>query len=66
MNIQMHGKKIRKVFLPDQTELNGDMWLSATYHGDRDEFWIVSETDGVEIQRTNARHVETIIWADQP
>ena len=74
MNIDMHGKKIKVISWPDSGEelgrsltsddKHGDLTLSATYHGDRDEFWIVQTKDGKEIGRHNARFAESIVWAD--
>lgn len=73
MNVEMHGKKIAAVLWPDTETEKGrclmvgygcdDMHLSATYHGDRDEFWIVQTKDGAEVARHNPRYVETIEWA---
>ena len=72
MNTEMDGKKIAAVFWPDtETEkgrslMNGhgcdDIHLSAAYHGDHDEFWIVQMKGGIEITRHNPRYVETIVW----
>ncbi len=41
----------------------GDLHLSATYHGDHDEFWIVQTKDGEEVSRHNPKFAETIRWA---
>jgi len=75
MNISMHGKKIKRVDWPDSGEelgrhlpagdQHGELTLSATYHGDRDEFWIVRTKDGKEVARHNARYAESIVWADE-
>ncbi len=72
MNLDMDGKAIGAIFFPGDNgsimRATGTLTLtmSATYHGDRDEFWVVqSETiDGVvrEVARHNARHIETIQW----
>jgi hypothetical protein len=74
MNIAMHGKRIKVISWPDSGEetgrclpsddKHGELTLSATYHGDRDEFWIVQTNGGKEIGRHNARYVESIMWAD--
>lgn len=37
--------------------------FAATYHGDRDEFWIVQSIDGKETARHNARFIASIEWA---
>ena len=74
MDTSWNGRKINAVYWPD-TEAEqgrclvagdqcGDLWLSATYHGDRDEFWIVQEKSGVEVARHNMRLVESIQWAE--
>lgn len=44
------------------------LYLSASYHGDHDEFWVVEETldgDGNmrEVSRYNPRAIEAIHWA---
>jgi hypothetical protein len=72
MNTEMNGKKIAKVFWPDTSTEQGiqlvagsacdDLHLSATHHGDRDEFWIVQTTNGAEVARHNARYVTAIVW----
>lgn len=75
MNTSMHGKKIRQIIFPvgedgKQESLSTDgsreLSMSATYHGDRDEFWVISKNDGIEIARFNARHIETIVWHEDP
>lgn len=68
----MNGKKIYQVWWPDtgndnvlsiKTGRNRILELSATHHGDHDEFWIVvKNADGKEIERHNTRYVETIVW----
>lgn len=67
----MNGKKIRAAYGPGDDGLvlnsggNGiDYHLSATYHGDRDEFWVVGMKDGNEVERHNAKHIASIYWAD--
>ena len=72
MNIKMNGKKIYQVWWPDtetqqdsniKTGRNRILELSATHHGDHDEFWIVEmNADRKELARHNSRYVETIIW----
>ena len=75
MNISMDGKQIKSVCWTDTESeqgrclpsgLNGcRLYLSATYHGDRDEFWVVAEKDGHEIARHNIKYIESIEW-EQP
>jgi len=72
MNVEMHGKEIAAVFWPDTETEKGrtlkagdgcdNLYLNATYHGDRDEFWIVQMKDGEEVARHNPRFVESIVW----
>lgn len=74
MDTNMNGKKIKLISWPDSGEETGrclpsgdtygELIFSATYHGDRDEFWVVQIKDGKEIGRHNARHIESIVWAD--
>jgi hypothetical protein len=74
MNISMHGRKINLISWPDSSEETGRcmstgekygvLTFSATYHGDRDEFWIVQTKDGKEVARHNPRYVEMIMWAE--
>jgi hypothetical protein len=73
MNTEMHGKKITAVYWPDTNDETGrclvsgaecgDLHLSATYHGDHDEFWIVQTKNGEEVARHNPKFAETIQWA---
>lgn len=38
--------------------------FEQTYHGDRDEHWIIErDALGKEVARHNARHVTSIVWA---
>lgn len=73
MNTSMHGKKIQQIIFPGGPGLGdpvvrsgplGQLELSATYHGDREEFWILQIKDGIEIARHNTRLVESIVWAE--
>ena len=68
----MNGRNIEMVQWPDTESEQGrcmmrgegiGLHLSATYHGDHDEFWIVQTNAGVEQSRHNTRYVESIIWA---
>jgi hypothetical protein len=70
----MHGRKVRRVEFTDGPSGDPDIWpnargqtieFSATYHGDRDEFWLLlRDGDGNELERRNARHVERIVWEE--
>lgn len=74
MNTSMHGKKVKMISWPDsENELGryisaggqyGELTLSALYHGDRDEFWVVQTKDGEEVARHNARYIESIVWQE--
>jgi hypothetical protein len=71
----MHKREIAGIYWPDGAEQGANLTksdkihleMSATHHGDHDEFWIVEyakENDGLrEVARHNPRYVETIVWA---
>lgn len=68
---EMHGKKIKAVFWPrsagtrqDEIRASEDceIILCESFHGDHDEVWIVVCENGIEVERHNPRHVESIIW----
>ena len=71
----MNGKLIDEVTWPDTEEEPGQilqsihgnqLHLSATHHGDHDEFWIVlsRKITGREISRFNPRYISSITWED--
>jgi hypothetical protein len=71
MTTKDNGKKIKEIWLPGEgnamnerwlSGIHGDLELEATYHGDRDEFWVVLKNTGVETQRFNVRMVTSIVW----
>lgn len=71
MNIKMNGWAIDFITWPDtetdkgqklKTDKDRKLFLSATYHGDRDEFWVVEEFKGVEVARYNTRFIDMISW----
>ena len=71
MNIKkMDGKLIARVFWPRENECltasdEIGLHMSATYHGDRDEFWIVqSDKNGNEVARLNPKYVESFEWVE--
>lgn len=76
MNLEMHGREIDRIatsegcFIYSGTVSSRDMTqlrLSATYHGDRDEFWVVREdSDGTELMRWNAKTLHAIEWKRTP
>lgn len=65
----MNGKAVKAVMFPGSLEschgTNNTMTFESSYHGDRDEHWIVKRTaEGKEIARYNARLAESITWAE--
>ena len=73
---EMNKKQIKIVWWPDtDTEKDRNirandgtiLEMSATHHGDHDEFWIVEyrkiDGDFVEVARHNLRYVESFHWA---
>ncbi len=74
MNIEMHGKLIKSVVfaLPEnysETLKASDavlLEMSATFHGDHDEFWIIEchKIDGkfMEVKRHNLKYVDSFTW----
>lgn len=74
MNTSMHGRAIASVQFvggvgneygnPETVRADGrrTLHLSATYHGDHDEFWVVESLDGKEHRRFLARHCDVITW----
>lgn len=73
MNTSMHGKSIDYIDLNPMWTQSGNperikagngitLTLSALYHGDRDEFWIVVSEGGKELARYNPRGVQHIRW----
>jgi len=73
MNTQMHGKKIARIIWTGENLWHSDiaadgefktLELSATFHGDHDEFWVIEREYGKEIARHNCRNISTIVWAE--
>jgi len=71
MTTNDHGKKISEVWVPGEGDAYNhryqskdglELELSATHHGDHDEFWIVMKRDGAETGRINPRQVTEISW----
>lgn len=77
MNTTMHGKPIAYIELDPMWTQHGhpervssgngiNLTLSATYHGDHDQFWIVaSRADGTEVARYSPRGVQHIRWSSE-
>lgn len=74
MNTKMHGKSIDFIELdpiwtqgghPERVVArNGvTLTLSATHHGDHDQFWIVVSEAGKELSRYSPRGVQHIQWS---
>ena len=67
---EVDGKLIANVFWPHDGETisaSNDVGLhmDATYHGDRDEFWIVqTDKSGNEVARYNLKYVESFAWVE--
>jgi hypothetical protein len=72
VNTEMDGRRINVIDITQST-VSGNperyasgsgrqLALSATFHGDRDEFWVVETIDGVETRRWNAKAVAYIEW----
>lgn len=76
MNLGMHGKEIDRIATSegcfiysgrmsgkDSTRLE----MCATYHGDRDEYWVIRvDHEGTEMARWNARTLHAIEWRLTP
>lgn len=72
MNTSMDGKQIKEIFWNDNECTVGGglsrtafqtLELSASHHGDHDQFWVVVRNkDGVEIERYNVNFLTLIKW----
>lgn len=73
MDTRMHGRRIKYIELDPHWTQHGnpesvglyepvDLHLSATYHGDHDQFWVVASKDGKEVARYSARSIQHIVW----
>ena len=70
MKKEMDGKQVKEIWW---LSANGDesliaqgqrtLYLSATYHGDRDEFWVIQYDDMIEVARHNCKYIASIKWA---
>ena len=69
MDLSLDGKQIQVITWPDQSILRANetdsLTMSATYQGDRHEYWVILTRNGVEISRHNARFIETIAWLNE-
>lgn len=67
-------QQVRRIEFVDGPSGNPGIWdhnygqrieLSATYHGDRDEFWLVlRDGEGNEVERRRAATVDRIVWME--
>jgi hypothetical protein len=69
VTVDMNGKQVKRIWWRGAngdasmfTEGQRTLRLSATHHGDRDEFWIVQYEDMIEVARHNCRNIATIEW----
>ena len=73
MDIKMHGRRIQYIELDPRWTEGGnpesvgryddiDLKLSATHHGDHDQFWVIASRNGMEIARYNVRGIQHIVW----
>ena len=73
MDTKMNGKRIRYIQLdPSWTEHGNpesvglydpvELHLSATHHGDHDQFWVVASKNGKEVSRYSTRGIQHIVW----
>ncbi len=72
MTTEDHGKKISEIWYAGdgntmdsrvQSDESKQLELSATHHGDHDEFWVLVKKDGIEVERLNAKFLSSIVWA---
>ena len=75
MTTQDHGKRISEIWYSgDGNTLDRrvksdkvfgiELKLSATHHGDHDEFWVLLKNNNREIERYNVKYLSRIIWAE--
>jgi hypothetical protein len=73
MNLGMHGREIDRIATSEGCFVYSErvtgkgltrLEMCATYHGDRDEYWVVCVgADGEETHRWNARTLHAIFWS---
>lgn len=71
MKISWNGKKIKRIWFNGTngdesitTTENTTLELEASYHGDRDEFWVKQLSNGNEIARFNCKYIASIEWQE--
>ena len=73
MDTKMNGRRIKYIELDPSWTSSGnpesvrkwdstDLHLSATHHGDHDEFWVVVSEGGKEVSRYSTRGIQHIVW----
>jgi hypothetical protein len=65
-----HGRRVLCIDRPDApTETSAPGWwlyFESSYHGDRDEHWVIARDDAQkEIARFNARHLTAIHYSPE-
>lgn len=74
MNTKMHGKEIEALYFTGEQTEDGNpkaiyardgvrLHLSATHHGEYDQFWVVASKGDRELGRYNCRCIAEIVWA---
>ena len=69
MNTDLNNKPVQEIWVHTedgefsiQSGNNQTLNLSATYHGDHDEFWIIHKIAGREVARFNCKYISRIVW----
>lgn len=61
-----HQRYISEIHFGDRPRIvSGDgitLIFNHSYHGDRDELWVIQYLRSKEVARHNVRHIHTIIW----
>jgi hypothetical protein len=76
MDTTMHGRRIKYIELDPGWTASGnpesvgryepaDLHLSATHHGDHDQFWVVLSVGGKETERYSTRGIKHIVWSPE-
>lgn len=74
MNLNMNGRSIAAIYFeggvgcysgnPEMIRENGDLTLhlSATFHGNHEQYWVIEAVKGTEFRRHNVGSIATIEW----
>lgn len=76
MDTKMNGRRIKYIELDPRWTEGGNpesvgkydqlaLHLSATHHGDHDQFWVVATEGGKEVSRYNVRGIQHIVWSPE-